>query len=69
MTQMTEDELKAVLREADRKGMLEIWVNAYLRSLERRGLIESFIDTDGEVYWRSTAKGIAWARNNEAKNA
>ena len=44
MTEMTEDELKAVLREADRKGILESWVNAYLRSLERRGLIESFID-------------------------
>jgi len=66
MTKMTKDELKAVLREADRKGMLESWVNAYLRSLESRALIESFIDTDGEVYWRSTAKGIAWARNNDA---
>ena len=42
---------------------------AVLRALERKGMIESFIDTDGEVYWRSTAKGIAWARNNEAKNA
>jgi hypothetical protein len=39
---MTKDELKAVLREADRKGMLESWVNAYLRSLESRRLIESF---------------------------
>jgi len=30
-----------------------------LRSLERRGLAESFIDTDGKVKWRLTAKGIA----------
>jgi len=52
-----------VLRELDRKGMFESSVKASLRSLERRGLIESFIDTDGEVYWRSTAKGIAYARN------
>jgi len=42
MTKMTDDELIAVLR-----------------SLERKGMIESFIDTDGEVYWRITAKGIA----------
>ena len=32
---------------------------AVLRSLERNGMIESFIDADGEVYWRITAKGIA----------
>jgi len=42
MTKMTKDELKALLR-----------------SLERKGMIESFIDADGEVYWRITAKGIA----------
>ena len=42
MTKMTKDELKALLRSLDRKGM-----------------IESFIDADGEVYWRITAKGIA----------
>jgi hypothetical protein len=42
MTKMTKDELKAVLR-----------------SLERKGIIESFIDADGEVRWRTTAKGIA----------
>jgi hypothetical protein len=42
MTKMTDDELIAVLR-----------------SLERKGMIESFIDADGEVYWRITAKGIA----------
>ena len=44
MTKMTDDELIAVLR-----------------SLERRGMIESFIDIDGEVYWRCTAKGNAVA--------
>jgi hypothetical protein len=32
---------------------------ASLRSLERSGMIESFIDADGKVYWRITAKGIA----------
>jgi len=32
---------------------------AVLRSLERNGMIESFIDADGKVYWRITAKGIA----------
>ena len=32
---------------------------AALRSLERDGLIESFINDDGEVWWRITAKGIA----------
>ena len=42
MTKMKKDELKALLR-----------------SLERKGMIESFIDADGEVYWRITAKGIA----------
>ena len=42
MTKMTKDELKALLR-----------------SLERKGMIESFIDADGEVYWRRTAKGNA----------
>jgi len=42
MTKMTDDELIAVLR-----------------SLERKGMIESFIDADGEVYWRRTAKGNA----------
>jgi hypothetical protein len=56
---MTKDELKALLRSLDRKGMIESLVKASLRSLERRGMIESFIDTDGEVYWRCTAKGIA----------
>ena len=30
-----------------------------LRSLERKGMIESFIDADGEVYWRRTAQGNA----------
>jgi hypothetical protein len=32
---------------------------AALRSLERDGLMESFINDDGEVHWRLTAKGIA----------
>ena len=34
---------------------------AVLRTLERKGMIESFIDIDGEVYWRCTAKGNAVA--------
>ena len=61
MTKMTKDELKALLRSLDRKGMIESLVKASLRSLERRGMIESFIDIDGEVYWRCTAKGNAVA--------
>ena len=35
---------------------------AVLRSLERNGMIESFIDADGKVYWRITAKGRAVRR-------
>ena len=31
-------------------------IDAALRSLERDGLIESFIDADGKVCWRITAK-------------
>jgi DNA-binding MarR family transcriptional regulator len=42
MTKMTKDELEALLR-----------------SLERKGMIESFIDADGEVRLRRTAKGNA----------
>jgi hypothetical protein len=61
MTKMTKDELKALLRSLERKGMIESLVNASLRSLERKGLMESFIDADGEVYWRRTAKGNAVA--------
>ena len=61
MTKMTKDELKALLRSLDRKGMIESLVKASLRSLERKGMIESFIDIDGEVYWRCTAKGNAVA--------
>ena len=49
MTKMTDDELIAVLRSLERKGMIESLVNASLRSLERKGLMESFIDADGEV--------------------
>jgi hypothetical protein len=30
---------------------------AALRALDRKGMIESFIDADGEVCWRITAKG------------
>ena len=48
MTKMTKDELKDL-------SLLK----ASLRSLERKGMIESFIDADGEVRWRITAKGIA----------
>ena len=59
MTKMKKDELKALLRSLERKGMIESLVNVALRSLERKGMIESFIDADGEVYWRRTAKGNA----------
>ena len=61
MTKMTKDELIAVLRSLERKGVIESLVKASLRSLERKGMIESFIDADGEVCWRRTAKGNAVA--------
>jgi hypothetical protein len=44
--------------------MTEDELKAVLCALERRGMIESRIDADGEVRWRTTAKGETGRHSN-----
>jgi hypothetical protein len=55
MTKMTKDELE------------EMELGARLRLLEREGIMERFIDDDGLVWWRLTAKGIAGVKARKGR--